>query len=371
MKNTSLIILTIGLVLFAGIFIFMKNRNLKTTGGVTEGETKMLVDTSSEDTTDSQEEQGKDVDIQSTKSTREIFVTEQLTLPVRNVGPRENVKHSIPINEILGGGPRKDGIRSIDTPKFISTEDVGDFLNDESPGLGLYYQNEARFYPYSILVQHELVNDVVAGDPLLISYCPLCLTGVVFDRRVGGDTFEFGVSGMLWQSNLLMYNRTGNTKTESLWSQVLGEAVLGDLTGTKLRIIPADAVRFGDWKKAHADTVVLSRDTGLFRDYSKDPYGDYYTSEYVSFGASFSDTRLHPKAFVLGIEIDGKFKAYHSEALKEGVTRDSFVGRDISIEKSSNGEVRMFTGPDKEPLPYIGGFWFSWIAVHPDTELLK
>ena len=300
---------------------------------------------------------GSTIEIPGTSS-REIFVT-------------DGTKHSIPINEILSGGPPKDGIPSIDNPKFVNISEADEYLSDDNPGLGLSYKGETRFYPYSILVWHELVNDTVAGDPLLISYCPLCLTGIIFDRELGGEPTEFGVSGQLWRSNLLMYNRTPNEDDESLWSQVLGEAVLGIHTGRKLTIIPSDAVLYGDWKGEHPKTKILSQDTGFSRNYGRDPYGNYYTNRDVSFGASFNDNRLHPKAYVLGIEIGGKFKAYDNEALPVGETKDVFLGNDITIEKSSIGGVRMFIGARRQPLPYIGAFWFSWLAVHPDTELFN
>ena len=285
----------------------------------------------------------------------------------RDILITDGVKHSIPLGEILSGGPGKDGIPSIDDPKFISISEAG-FLNDSDPGLGLTVNGESRFYPYRILVWHEIVNDTIAGEPILVTYCPLCATGIVFDRKVDGEVQEFGVSGRLWQSNLLMYNRAGLEANESLWSQVLGEAVLGPNTGEKLSIVRSDVVRFGDWKSTHLDTKVLSQDTGSARNYGRDPYGDYYTSESVSFGATFSDTRLHPKALVHGIEIDGQFKAYHDGALS-GVVTDTFTGKDIVVTKTNSGEIT-FTA-DGEPLPSIPGFWFSWLAVHPGTELFK
>jgi hypothetical protein len=302
------------------------------------------------------------------KSNRTIYVT-------------DDVKHSVPLDEILSGGPAKDGIPSIDDPKFISTSEADKWLTDGDVGTGLcLYDNtssvafaseECRFYPYKILVRHELVNDTVAKQPVLISYCPLCFTGIVFERKLDGEVVEFGTSGMLWKSNLVMYNRTEVEKNESLWSQVLGEAIVGEHTGTKLKIIPSDVVKYSDWKSLHSGTVVLSQDTGIYSSYERDPYGDYYTSEKVSFGVDFEDDRLHPKANVLGIDIDGKFKAYHIDALEVGETTDTFNGKKITINKKTEGEIRMFVGEDKKALPYIGGFWFSWLAAHPGTELYK
>jgi len=290
------------------------------------------------------------------ESKREIIVT-------------DGIKHSIPLNEILSGGPPKNGIPSIDNPKFISTNEADKDLSDDSIGLGVKLNGETKFYPYQILVWHEIVNDKIGDDPILVTYCPLCATGVVYDRRVRGEEQEFGVSGKLWQSNLLMYNRAEREEDESLWSQVLGGAVLGKNTGEKLSILSSDTVKYGNWKKCNPETKILSKDTGSLRRYGQDPYEDYYTSDIVSFGVRFNDDRLHPKAFVLGIEVNDKFKVYDKEAIKEGPSTDNFAGEEIRIEKSNIGEVRMFIG-DKE-LPYIGGFWFSWLAVHPSTELFK
>ncbi|MFQ5661650.1 MAG: DUF3179 domain-containing protein [Candidatus Paceibacteria bacterium] len=281
----------------------------------------------------------------------------------------DGVKHSIPLNEILSGGPGKDGIPSIDNPKFISTKEADEYLTNTDVGLGLVFNGVERFYPYQVLVWHEIVNDTIKNDRVLVTYCPLCATGIVFDPKVNGIAQEFGVSGKLWQSNLLMYNRTQNPDDESLWSQVLGEAVLGVSTGEKLKILPADTVKYGAWKKAHPNTEVLSRETGAIRSYGLDPYGDYYTDESVSFGATFSDNRLHPKTFVLGIEIDGKFKAYERDSLKVGTTKDTFAGKNIEITKDETDVVKITANGG--PVPHVDGFWFSWLAVHPETELLK
>lgn len=346
---------------------------------IPKGETTVFVD----DSTDTEETSSE----ASLEQSSDGATDEQNTLSEqRKTSPRpmksnrtilttDGVKHSIPLNEILSGGPGKDGIPSIDNPKFVSANEAT-FLNDNDPGLGLTVNGESRFYPYNILVWHEIVNDTIAGEPVLVTYCPLCATGIVFDRRVDGEVQEFGVSGRLWQSNLLMYNRpsttlgtgAGNEADESLWSQVLGEAVLGPNTGDKLPIVRSDVMRFGDWKEAHPDTQVLSQDTGAVRSYGRDPYGDYYTSESVSFGATFNDTRLHPKALVHGVEIDGQFKAYHDDALSGTIT-DTFAGRTIVVTKTSSGEIA-FTA-DSEPLSSIPGFWFSWLAVHPETQLFK
>ena len=337
MKSTVTIFILLGLVGIAGVIWYMQANRFSVPSGETIPFTVTISDSNMK------------------KTTREIFIT-------------DGTKHSIPLDEILSGGPGKDGIPSIDNPVFISSKESS-FLNDTDPGVGLVVKGESRFYPYRILVWHEIVNDTIQGEPVLVTYCPLCATGIVFDRKVAGVEQEFGVSGRLWRSNLLMYNRANDVKNESLWSQVLGEAVLGVNTGEKLAIVPSDIIRWADWKKLHPNTKVLSADTGAARDYGRDPYGDYYTSESVSFGASFNDTRLHPKALVAGIEINGKYKAYSIEALKVVETLDTFEEKDIVVNKDSAGRISISALGDR--VPHITSFWFSWLAVHPETKLFK
>ncbi|MBI4123120.1 MAG: DUF3179 domain-containing protein [Parcubacteria group bacterium] len=294
----------------------------------------------------------------------------------------DGVKHSVPLSEIIGGGPPKDGIPSIDSPKFISVADASKVLNDSEPGIALDINGTARFYPFQILVWHEIVNDTINGQRVLVTYCPLCLSGIVFDPVVPfpaeasagkqGERVEFGTSGKLWNSNLVMYDR----KTDSLWSQILGEAIVGELTGTKLKVLSSDMVRFGDFKKLHPDGSVLSRDTGTTRFYGQDPYGDYYTSPGTYFPVSKKDNRLGDKDFILGIVVNGKAKAYWPEAVKKaGEISDRFEGKDIIAQYEKDIDaVRLFekkVDGTVERINPFGSFWFSWVAAHPDTELLK
>lgn len=357
--NTPLAALVLGVIIVAVGFFVLRNDQFKLPQGETTAVNELREnETMNQKQTPEQTNGGAASAGTGSRSgsDRDVFVT-------------DGVKHSIPLREILSGGPAKDGIPSIDAPKFIDVTEGNSYVTNDSIGLGIELNGDARFYPYAILVWHEIVNDTVGGEPVLVTYCPLCATGVVFERRVGGRVQEFGVSGKLWRSNLLMYNRAAKTEDESLWSQVLGEAVLGPNTGERLEIVRSDTVSWGDWKKLHPSTLVLSQDTGALRSYGADPYGDYYTNESVSFGATFNDDRLHPKSFVLGIEIDGRYKAYHREALPTGETVDTFAGKEIAITKNDAGAIRM-TANGAE-LPYIGGFWFSWLAVHPETELFK
>lgn len=285
----------------------------------------------------------------------------------------DGVKHSIPLEEIISGGPPKDGIPPIDNPQFISVEEAGGWLNDEEPGVAFSRGRTHRFYPYQVLVWHEIVNDTVEGDRVLITYCPLCLTGYVFDPVVQGERVEFGTSGKLWKSNLVMYDR----KTDSLWPQVLGEAVVGEMTGTALPVLPSDQVRFGDWKRLHPDGEVLSRETGSLRPYGFNPYEGYFSVTDLALGlAKPTDTRLPVDAFVFGVVVNGKAKAYSTEAIKErGTVEDVFEGTALVLRHEKELDVvRMYRKlPDgtEERVNPISGFWFSWAATHPDTELFQ
>lgn len=312
--------------------------------------------------------------------TREIMIT-------------NGTKHSVPLDEIVGGGPPKDGIPSIDEPKFISIDEASVWLSDEEPGIAFSAGGVDRFYPFQILVWHEIVNDTIDGKRILVTYCPLCLSGIVFDPvvpasaeavagkpsfasklRTGkqGERVEFGTSGKLWNSNLVMYDR----KTDSLWSQILGEAIVGEMTGTKLTVLSSDQMRFGDWKKQFPQGEVLSRDTGAQRFYGQDPYGDYYTEDDIYFPVGAKDDRLDPKAFVLGIVVNGKAKAYWTEAIKrQGAVEDQFEGKIIVARYEPNIDaVRLYEKQDDGTLQRINpfsAFWFSWVAAHPQTELYK
>lgn len=283
----------------------------------------------------------------------------------------EDVKHSVPLDQIIGGGPPKDGIPSIDKPKFTAAGRAESLKADD---LGLAYSDGPtdRFYPFQILVWHEIVNDNVNGKRVLITYCPLCLSGVVFDPLVAGKRVEFGTSGKLWNSNLVMYDRS----TNSLWSQILGEAIVGERTGDKLAVLPSDITKFGDWTKLHPNGEVLSRNTGFDRAYGVDPYGDYYTTPGTYFPVNHKDDRLSEKDLILGIVIDGKAKAYFPPAVKRaGQVNDHLAGRQIIAQYDNNVDaMRLFErqadGSLKRLNPFAA-FWFSWVAVHPDTELYK
>ncbi|MBI2668185.1 DUF3179 domain-containing protein [Candidatus Woesearchaeota archaeon] len=278
----------------------------------------------------------------------------------------DGTKYIIHPDKILSGGSPKDGIPSIDNPKFISIQEADEFLDDEEFVLGIEIEDDVRAYPLSILVWHEVVNDFIDNKPILVTYCPLCFTGISFEREINGRAVEFGTSGKLYNNNLVMYDRA----TNSYWSQETGRAIIGELTGSELKKVPIDTIQWKDWKKLHPNTKVLSRDTGFVRDYERDPYGDYYKNTAVYFPVENTDNRLHPKTIVYGIEVNDKFKAYPDDKFeKDSIIEDTFNSINLEINKDKFGRVR-FKNEDnnKEIIPVIS-FWFSWAAFHPDTEL--
>ncbi len=199
--------------------------------------------------------------------------------------------------EIRSGGPPPDGIPPIDDPRFLTTDQV-DWLSDVEPVLVLQTEREARAYPVQIMTWHEIVNDTFGTVPVTVSYCPLCNSAVAYDRRVDDRTLDFGTSGRLYNSSLVMYDR----QTESLWTHFDGQAVVGELTGATLERIPVTTVSWAEFRQAHPGSLVLSRDTGADRDYGRNPYPGYdnVNENPVLFDGEL-DGRLPAKARVVAI----------------------------------------------------------------------
>jgi len=178
-------------------------------------------------------------------------------------------KHSVAYDEIMSGGPPKDGIPSIDDPEFEPRDEVD--LPDNEPVIGLTLNGEAKAYPLRILMWHEIVNDEIGGVPVAVTYCPLCNTGIVFDRRVEGRVLEFGTTGKLRHSDLVMYDR----ETESWWQQFLGEAIVGEMTGTRLEMIPSRLESFARFAERAPDGLVQVPGGDYRRAYGRNPYAGY------------------------------------------------------------------------------------------------
>lgn len=213
----------------------------------------------------------------------------------------------IPVEEILRGGPPRDGIPALDSPAVLAAPDAPSSADEMI--VGVTWPGGARAYPLAILIWHELVNDTVGGRPILVSFCPLCGTAIVFDRHVGEQVRRFGVSGLLYRSDLPMFDR----ESESLWSQISAEAVTGPSRGERMVQVRSKMRRWGDWKSAHPATSVLCPDTGHRRSYGRQPYGDYDSSRKLLVQVPL-DGRYHPKMRTVGLRLaDGRARAYPLE----------------------------------------------------------
>jgi hypothetical protein len=193
----------------------------------------------------------------------------------------------------------KDAISSIDDPKFVAADGVA--MAASTPVIGVAVGSDARAYPLPVLASHEIVNDIVGGRPLAVTYCPLCLTGIVFDRHVEGSVVEFGVSGKLLMNVLVMYDR----QTDSLWSQILGESIDGQRKGTKLEVFDSLQTTWGTWRQLHPNTLVLDSDI------RSDSYASYYQNNDSGVHGNFvDDDRLPPKSIVVGAVVGSSPRAY-------------------------------------------------------------
>ncbi len=226
-------------------------------------------------------------------------------------------KTSVDLGEFLGGGPPKDGIPAIDAPVYETIADARAWLEDRSPVIALEVGGEARAYPLAILMWHEIVNDDLGGIPVVVTFCPLCNTALVFERELEGVVYDFGTTGNLRFSDLVMYDR----QTESWWQQATGEAIVGELTGKRLTFLPAQIVSLGDFAATHPAANVLSRETGYRRAYGRNPYVGYDTIDQNPFlFDGVVDGRLPPKERVVTIgEGETAVALPYSELRKVGV----------------------------------------------------
>lgn len=232
--------------------------------------------------------------------------------------------------EILVGNPVKDGIPSVTDPLMESIASASEWLSQRSPVIAVDIDGEARAYPLAILMWHEIANDEVAGLPIAVTFCPLCNSSVTFERQIDDEALDFGVSGLLRNSDLIMFDR----QTESWWQQLTGEALVGAYTGTLLKIVPSQVISFGNFAERHPDGLVMSRDTGYSRQYGVNPYRDYDTQP----GRPFLfrgevDPRLDsPVDHVLAATIDNVAIAYPFDILRaERVINDVVADTPLAV----------------------------------------
>ena len=324
--------------------------------------------------------------------------------------------------EILSGGVPRDGIPTIRDPRFISIAEADGVYVDHSPVMQVSLNGDARAYPLDILIWHEIVADVVGGVPVAVTFCPLCNTAITFDRTIAGTVYDFGVSGLLRHSDLIMYD----SQTESLWQQIGGAAIVGDMVGARLTVLPSTIVAWGDFKAQYPEGIVLSRETGYARRYGANPYVGYDRIGNTPFlFRGEIDERLSAMERVVTLDLPGEVVAYPFTLLAErravadvrdgreivvfwtpGVTsaldgadiaRSRDVGATGVFERSVDGRLLDFqpnpddpatfldaqtqsvwnifgsarsgplAGTQLTPVVHANHFWFAWAAFQPDT----
>ena len=274
----------------------------------------------------------------------------------------------IPTDEIHSGGPPRDGIPAIDRPHFVVASDAV-YLKASDRVLGITRNGVSKAYPVAILNWHEIVNDRLAREPVVVTYCPLCGTGIAYLATTDDQVLDFGVSGLLYNSDMLLYDR----QTQSLWSQIRRQAVTGSMQGTKLQPIPVMHTQWADWKQRYPTTLVLSTETGYRRDYTKSPYQGYEKTGDLFFPVRAQDDRYHTKESVLGIEIAGQFKAYPFVELEksDGDVHDTLNGQTIVVKYDKHYHTAVATDGQGNELAGVIAFWFAWFAFHPDTAVYR
>ena len=235
---------------------------------------------------------------------------------------------TIDLSELRRGAP-KDAIPAIDNPTFVSIEAARDWIAPTEPVIVVEHNGVARAYPLQILTWHEIVNDTIGDTPVAVTFCPLCYSAIAFERRINGEAVTFGVSGLLRNSDLVMYDRT----TETLWQQFTGEAIVGAHAGKTLKLISSQLISFRQFTKNYPGGDVLSRDTGYDRRYGQNPYAGYDDIDKPPFAFDGpTDDRLPPKEKVVAVSLGGTHKAYpHSVTKEQRVTHDAVDGRPLVV----------------------------------------
>jgi hypothetical protein len=288
---------------------------------------------------------------------------------------------AIALDEILSGGPPKDGIPSIDRPRFIAVAEATHLAGRE-PVIGLALHGDARAYPLQVLTWHEIVNDVVGGVPVAVTYCPLCNAAIVFERTVDGVVLDFGTTGLLRHSDLVMYDR----QSESWWQQFTGEAIVGEMTGKALKTVPARLQSFALFKAEHPQGRVLVPENPALRDYGRNPYAGYDTAERPFLYHGDLPEGIDPMARVVVVRDAGRPRAYALERLAAtGRIEDGDIVLSWSAGQASALDTRVIAeGRDignivaqrqsaegLQDLVYDVTFAFVVKAFHPDLDIFK
>jgi hypothetical protein len=285
-----------------------------------------------------------------------------------NEPPGSNNGWLIPKTEVYDGGPGKDGIPALTEPDFIPAGDAG-YLAEDDLVLGYAVGSEVRAYPHPILDWHEIINDRVGDVNISVTYCPLTGTGIGWNRSINGKVTTFGVSGLLYNSNLIPYDRESNSN----WSQIRLECVNGELTGTRAEIFPLVETTWRTWKEMYPDSKVVSTKTGYSRNYGHYPYGNYRTNhDYLIFPVANQDNRFENKTRVHGIVHSGNARIYPLTSFGEQVTviQDQLFGEDYVLVGNGTDEfvVSFFRDPGDETLLSFFAVQEQYPVVMTDNE---
>jgi hypothetical protein len=354
----------------------------------------------------------------------DLLPEEPAPLGAENQFSTDFSRHTVSYRDVLSGGPPKDGIPAIDNPLFINVDEADEYLQDLEPVIFLQIGEHARAYPLQVLTWHEIVNDIVDGRPIAITFCPLCNTAIAFDAAFDGQELDFGTTGRLRFSNLIMYDR----QTETWWQQATGEGIAGEYAGEQLTFLPASIIGWGEFKENFPDGKVLSRETGFSRDYGRNPYAGYDNINNSPFLFRGPETPgvLPAMARVLTVDLEGEAVAYPYELLQEqSAINDTIydrkvvvfwqpgtasaldssriadgddVGAGVSFSRIVNDQVLTFSladgeivddqtgsewnvfgqaisgelaGTQLEPVVSVNHFWFSWAAFKPETRIYQ
>ena len=284
---------------------------------------------------------------------------------------------TVDLGEIMDGGPRRDGIPPIDSPTFIPVSEA-DHLNPLDPVMSFTHNGETRAYPLRVMTFHEIVNDVVGGEPVAVTYCPLCNAAIVFDRNVGGEILDFGTTGKLRKSDLVMYDR----QTDSWWQQFSGESIAGSYAGTELTMLPSQLLSFERFAEAHPDAVVLQDPTRFRRPYGMNPYRGYDTlAEPFLYNGPFPDGIAPLQRVVLVRHDSGTFAVSTAKLAEDGVFEEA--GIEVSFEAGQASALdtqviaqgrdvgNITVTMDGEPVVHDVTFAFVVHAFEPDLEIIQ
>jgi hypothetical protein len=268
--------------------------------------------------------------------------------------------------KILPGGPGRDGIRAVDAPAFASS-DAADAVADETPVVGVSIGGDARAYLIPLLEYHQIVNDEVGGVPIAVTFDPLTGVARVFERKVGERTLRFGVSGLVWNSSFLLFDR----ETESLWSHFEGRALSGKFAGTRLVSRRVRQEEFASWRRREPKTRILIPPDPEHLDYNRPPFAGYTELDRWHFPVEAGDRRFHAKELVVGVAVEGQSRAYLASLLTKngGRAEDEIAGRKIVVVYESDRGVFEWQAPDD--VDVTEAYWFAWKAFHPDTGIWK